>query len=198
MRRYAVTCCKDIVKVVKNLNALVYLRVSTEDQAEKGYSIQAQRTEGINKAIELGCSPENIHVFADEGVSGAILERPQLMAALDMIRKRDNNIRYFICYDSSRLSRNASHQLIIVDEIKKREVQLIFLKNSYQDNAEGRFQLTVMAAVDEYERARLKLRTEMGKRAKASQHKLTHNPGLYGYDFDPKTDTLSIVLVAIL
>lgn len=174
------------------MKALVYLRVSTEEQAEKGYSIQAQRTEGTSKAIELGCRPEDICIFGDEGISGAVLERPQLMAALDMLRKRDNDIRYFICYDSSRLSRNAAHQLIIIDEIKNRGVQLIFIKNSYQDNAEGRFQLTVMAAVDEYERARLRLRTEMGKRAKAEQHELTHNPGLYGYDFDPKTDTLSI------
>lgn len=180
------------MKVVKNLNALVYLRVSTEEQAEKGYSIQAQRTEGVNKAIELGCSPENIHVLGDEGVSGAVLERPQLMAALDMLKKGYNNIDFFVCYDSSRLSRNAAHQLIIIDEIKKCGTQLIFIKNSYQDNAEGRFQFTVMAAVDEYERARLKLRMEMGKRAKASQHELTHNPGLYGYDFDSKTDTLNI------
>lgn len=177
---------------MKNLNALVYLRVSTEEQAEKGYSIQAQRTEGVNKAVELGCSPEDIHVFGDEGVSGAVLERPQLMAALDMLKRERNNIDFFICYDSSRLSRNAAHQLIIVDEIKKNGTELIFIKNSYKDNAEGRFQLTVMAAVDEYERARLKLRMEMGKRAKASQHKLTHNPGLYGYNFDPVTDTLSI------
>ncbi|HYF84186.1 MAG TPA: recombinase family protein [Clostridia bacterium] len=154
--------------------------------------MQAQRTECVNKAIEMGCSIENIHIFGDDGISGAILERPQLMAALNMLKRRSNDIRFFICYDSSRLSRNAAHQLIIVDEIKKREVQLVFIKNNYQDNAEGRFQLTVMAAVDEYERARLRLRTEMGKRVKASQHKLTHNPGLYGYDFDPKTDTLSI------
>ncbi|MDD4504427.1 MAG: recombinase family protein [Clostridiaceae bacterium] len=174
------------------MNALVYLRVSTEEQAEKGYSIQAQRTEGVNKAIELGCSPENIYVFGDEGVSGAVLERPQLMAAFDMLKNGRKDIDFFICYDSSRLSRNAAHQLIIIDEIKRCGTQLIFIKNSYQDNAEGRFQLTVMAAVDEYERARLRLRMEMGKRVKASQHKLTHNPGLYGYNFDSKTDSLSI------
>ncbi len=148
--------------------------------------------EGMNKATALGCNPEDIYIFGDEGVSGAIFERPQLMTALDMLKKRDNNIKYFICYDGSRLSRNAAHQLIIIDEIKRSGAQLIFLKNNYEDNAEGRFQLTVMAAVDEYERARLKLRTEMGKRAKAVQHKLTHNPGLYGYDFDAKNDTLSI------
>jgi len=146
----------------------------------------------VNKAIELGCSPEEVHIFGDKGVSGAVMERPQLMAALDMLRNERNNIDFFICYDSSRLSRNAAHQLILIDEIKKNGTELIFIKNSYKDNAEGRFQLTVMAAVDEYERARLKLRMEMGKRAKANQHKLTHNPGLYGYNFDSITDTLII------
>lgn len=192
MKKHAFICWKDIAGVVKNLIALVYLRVSTEEQAEKGFSIQAQRIEGEKKAVELGCSPENIHIFSDEGISGAILERPQLMAALNMLKTEKEEVKFFICYDSSRLSRNAAHQLILIDEIKKCKAQLVFLKNSYQDNAEGRFQLTVMAAVDEYERARLKLRTEMGKRVKASQHKLTHNPGLYGYDFDPITDKLII------
>ncbi|HPL53320.1 MAG TPA: recombinase family protein [Bacillota bacterium] len=177
---------------MKDLNALVYLRVSTEEQAGKGYSIPAQRMEGMNRAVELGCSPEDIYIFSDEGVSGAVLERPQLMAALDMLKKKYYNIGFFICYDSSRLSRNAAHQLIIIDEIKKSGAKLIFIRNNYQDNAEGRFQLTVMAAVDEYERARLRLRTEMGKIAKAAQNKLTHNPGIYGYNFNPKTDTLNV------
>lgn len=190
MKGYAGIYCKDIMRVVSIMKALVYLRVSTEEQAEKGYSLKVQKLEGMNKAVEMGCSPEDIYIFSDEGVSGAILERPQLMAALDLLKKR--NTEYFICYDGSRLSRNAAHQLILIDQIKKSGAKLIFLKNIYQDNAEGRFQLTVMAAVDEYERARLKLRTEMGKRAKAAQHELTHNPGLYGYDFDPKTDTLNI------
>ena len=192
MRRRAAICCKDIARVVKNLKALIYLRVSTEEQAVKGYSIQAQRSESIKKALEIGCSMENMEFFSDEGISGAILERPQLMAALNKLKKERDSEKLFICYDSSRLSRNASHQLILIDEIKRCNARLIFLKNSYQDNAEGRFQLTVMAAVDEYERARLKLRTEMGKRAKAIQHKLTHNPGLYGYSFDPIKDELSI------
>ncbi|HQA66258.1 MAG TPA: recombinase family protein [Bacillota bacterium] len=45
--------------------ALVYLRVSTEEQAERGYSIQVQRDEGLKKAVELGCSPESIYIFND-------------------------------------------------------------------------------------------------------------------------------------
>ncbi len=49
-----------------------------------------------------------------------------------------------------------------------------------------------MAAVDEYERARLRIRTELGKRTKAKQKQLTHNPGLYGYIFNKETDLLTI------
>ncbi|MGE5677789.1 MAG: recombinase family protein [Pseudomonadota bacterium] len=154
--------------------------------------MEVQKNEGVQKAVELGCNPSDISIFSDEGVSGAILERPRLMAALSLLKQSQEARKYFICYDSSRLSRNAAHQLIIIDEIKKCQARLVFLKNNYEDNAEGRFQLTVMAAVDEYERARLKLRTEMGKRAKAGRHMLTHNPGLYGYNFDPITDKLKI------
>lgn len=173
------------------MKAVTYVRVSTEEQAEKGYSIQAQKEECSKKAVELGCDKNNIIEFADEGISGSILERPSLMAALNLIRN-DGEIKYFICLDSSRLSRNVSHQLIIVDEIKKSGVQLVFIKTSYDDTPEGRFQLTVMSAVDEYERARFRFRTELGKRAKANKKLLTHSPGLYGYEYNKEDDTLSI------
>ncbi len=173
------------------MRAAIYLRVSTEEQAERGFSIQAQREECTNKARELGCGASDIQEYRDEGISGSILERPGLIAALDTV-KNDKDIIYFICLDSSRLSRNVSHQLIIVDEIKKSGTQLIFIKTSYEDSPEGRFQLTVMSAVDEYERARFRFRSELGKRAKANKRMLTHSPGLYGYDFDKETDTLSI------
>lgn len=168
--------------------AIIYLRVSTEEQAEKGFSLQAQREECITKANELNCF-ENL-IYCDEGVSGSILERPMLLNALEALKQYD--IDYFICYDSSRLSRNVSHQLILIDNIKKCGAKLIFIRSNYEDTAEGRFQLTIMAAVDEYERARIKIRTELGKRTKANQKLLTHNPNIYGYLFDKKTDTLTI------
>lgn len=168
--------------------AIIYIRVSTEEQVERGFSIQAQKYECINKAKGLDC--QEIKVFSDEGISGSILERPGLMDAFT--RLYDKDITYFICLDSSRLSRNTAHQLIITDQIKKCDCSLVFVKNSYEDSPEGRFHLTVMSAVDEYERARFQLRSELGKRAKAAQGKLTHSPNLYGYDFDKETDTLSI------
>jgi site-specific DNA recombinase len=168
--------------------AIIYLRVSTEEQAEKGFSLQAQREECLQKLKELNC--DEMLEFCDEGVSGSILERPMLLNALETMKQC--TIEYFICYDPSRLSRNVSHQLILIDNIKKFGAKLIFVRSSYEDTAEGRFQLTIMAAVDEYERARLKIRTELGKRTKANQKLLTHNPNIYGYKFDMQSDTLHI------
>jgi site-specific DNA recombinase len=173
------------------MKAIIYVRVSTEEQAERGFSIQAQKEECTKKAIELGCDEGCILIFADEGISGSILERPALISALSLL-KTDDEVKFFICLDSSRLSRNVSHQLIIVDEIKKSQTQLIFIKTSYDDTPEGRFQLTVMSAVDEYERARFRFRTELGKRTKASKKLLTHSPGLYGYNYNKDTDLLSV------
>lgn len=168
--------------------AIIYLRVSTEEQAERGFSIQAQREECMKKAQELGCY--DVKEYLDEGISGSILERPMLINALDDMKY--SKIDFFISFDSSRLSRNVSHQLILIDTIKKYGVKLVFVRTSYEDTAEGRFQITIMAAVDEYERAKLKIRTELGKRTKAKQKLLTHNPGLYGYIFNKDTDLLTI------
>jgi len=169
--------------------ALIYLRVSTEEQAERGYSIAAQREECRAKAQELGAT--EITEFVDEGVSGSILERPALVAALEKLKA--GGIRWFICLDTSRLSRSVAHQLLLIDEIKKAGAELIFVNSKFTDTPEDRFHLTVLSAVDEYERARTRLRSLIGKRAKAKAGKLTHSPGLYGYEFDKETDTLHII-----
>lgn len=167
--------------------ALIYLRVSTEDQAEHGYSIAAQREECLVKARELGAS--GTVEFVDEGVSGSVLERPALVAALERLRKGD--VKWFICLDTSRLSRSVAHQLLLVDEIRKAGTELVFVNARFSDTPEDRFHLTVLGAVDEYERARTRLRSIIGKRAKAKAGRLTHSPGLYGYRFDKETDTLN-------
>lgn len=167
--------------------ALIYLRVSTEDQAEHGYSIAAQREECLAKARELGAS--SVLEFADEGVSGSILERPALVRALE--RLRAGGVKWFICLDTSRLSRSVAHQLLLVDEIRKAGAELVFVNARFSDTPEDRFHLTVLGAVDEYERARTRLRSLIGKRAKAKAGRLTHSPGLYGYRFDKETDTLN-------
>ncbi|MHB1956024.1 MAG: recombinase family protein, partial [Sulfobacillus sp.] len=60
------------------MNAGIYLRVSSEDQAQHGYSLMAQRDSCVAKARALGAV--EVSEFADEGVPGTLLDRPGLGA----------------------------------------------------------------------------------------------------------------------
>ncbi|MDA8345948.1 MAG: recombinase family protein [Thermaerobacter sp.] len=58
------------------MEAAIYLRVSSDDQAQHGYSIAAQRKECRERALKMGA--DEIVEFSDEGVSASILDRPDL------------------------------------------------------------------------------------------------------------------------
>ena len=170
--------------------AAIYIRVSTDEQATSGFSLYGQRDECKKKAMEVGA--EEILEFADEGISGSVLERPGLIAALARIRA--GGVGWFISYDGSRVSRDLIHQLSILKEIDKSGTKIVFVNGSYSnDTPEDQLSFTIHGAVAQYERVKLRLRSLLGKKAKATQGKLTHSPGLYGYHFDKETDLLSII-----
>ncbi|MCL6557565.1 MAG: recombinase family protein, partial [Firmicutes bacterium] len=73
--------------------AVVYIRVSTEDQAREGYSLEVQEERCRQRARDLGC--DRVEVYSDD-VTGEILNRPALMAVLDRIKQ--GGVEYFICY----------------------------------------------------------------------------------------------------
>lgn len=56
------------------MNVAIYARVSTTQQAEKGYSLETQIEACKKKAMEMGAT--SIKEYIDDGYSGAYLERP--------------------------------------------------------------------------------------------------------------------------
>lgn len=80
-----------------------YIRVSTEEQAREGFSLDNQR-----KNIAEFCNYkgwELLDIFADEGISGAGMnERIGLLKALKLIQNK--KIDYLVVWKLSRLSRN--------------------------------------------------------------------------------------------
>lgn len=170
------------------MRAITYVRVSTEDQAKHGYSIEAQREACRKKAEDLGAII--VEDFGDEGVSGSILNRPGLDDAL--ARLKETRASFFICMDPDRLARNLAHQLIITDDIEKTGAKLIFVNMDFQNTPEGRLFYAMRGAISEYEKEKIKERSRRGKIQKAKQGKLTHNPRIYGYDYDKESSTLSV------
>jgi DNA invertase Pin-like site-specific DNA recombinase len=118
-------------------NYIGYARVSTEEQNE-GRQIEAFREYGkpIAKTFTDKCSGKNTN-------------RPYLKSMLEYVREGD----VVVVSDFSRLARSTKDMLRIVDELSEKGVALVSIKENLDtDTPQGRFMLTVFAALSELER----------------------------------------------
>lgn len=158
----------------------IYARVSTEDQAKTGYSLQDQASQCRKKLLSLGLS--NIQEYIDDGYSGEFLDRPALSRLRDDLRAK--RIKMVIVYDPDRLSRNLTNQLIIADEIEKYGAKLDFITGSYDASPEGRLFFSMRGAIAEFEKEKIRERSLRGKRAKVMSGKPLFGKEPYGYSCD--------------
>lgn len=170
--------------------ALVYVRVSTEDQAVRGNSIAAQVEDCTARALALGYREQDVLLFKDEGYSGDDPERPGFMKLREAIRQRGGDI--VIIYDPDRLARNLAQQLVITDEITAAGLKLEFVNFEWKNTAEGRLFYSLRGAIAEYEKAKIKERTVRGRLQKAKTGRLNGDPRVYGYTFNAETDTVDL------
>ena len=124
-----------------------YARVSTMEQNE---ARQLHSFEGYTEKIKK--------VFIDK-LSGKNTDRPQLQAMLSYVREGD----VVVVSDFSRLARSTRDMLQIVQELTDKKVGLISLKENVDtDTPQGRFMLTVFAALAELERETILQRQREG------------------------------------
>ncbi len=168
--------------------AAIYIRVSTEDQVQHGYSLAEQKSACTKRAKEL--QADEIKVFADEGVSGAVLYRPGLEALREAVQS--GQVDCIIVRDPDRLSRKLAHQLLLTEEFEKAGVKLEFLDFDWKDTPEGRLFYSIKGAVAEYEREKIKERMVRGKFQKAQQGGIPTGFYVYGYTYEKETGQVSI------
>lgn len=162
--------------------------MSTEEQAEDGYSLAEQKEACARRAKELGAV--SIEVYADEGVSGATLDRPGLSALRRDVRC--GQIDLIVCRDPDRLSRRLAHQLLLTEEFERAGVRLEFISFEWRDTPEGRLFYAVRGAIAEYEREKIRERTTLGRLQKARQGGIPVGFDVYGYAYDPETGRVKI------
>src|SRR4051812_39565245 len=131
--------------------AIGYVRVSTQEQATEGVSLDAQR-----QKLKTYCKSNGIRLvdtIADEGLSGSTLERPGLQAALRMIRRGRANT--LIVAKLDRLSRSLRDVCTLVSDYFIDEnyhlLSVCGLVNTH--SAAGRMLLMNLANYNEFERA---------------------------------------------
>jgi len=159
---------------------VLYARVSTEEQAISGYSIQAQVKSCRDRYA--GMDIKDVTEYIDDGYSGEFIERP----ALDQLRSdiRAKKISRIMIYDPDRMSRNLTVQLIVADEIEKADIDLLFVTGDYDCSPEGKLFFNMKGAISAYEKAKIRERTMSGKRSKARDGKLILNDHALGYDYN--------------
>lgn len=168
------------------MKAAVYIRVSTEDQARRGYSLNEQRNSCEAKALELGA--QEVYVFADEGVSGGKIDRPGLNQLREYIRIE--KVAFLVVRDPDRLSRRLSHQLLLTDELEKFGVELHFLDFNWQDTPDGRLFYAIRGAIAEYEKEKIRERMLRGRLQKARQGGIPIGFNVYGYVYQSEPGTV--------
>lgn len=117
---------------------IAYVRVSTEEQNESR-QLEALEKRGIDK-------------WFTEKISAKDMNRPQLNAMLDYVREGDT----VYIHDFSRLARSTKDLLAIVELLQKKQVDLVSNKENLDTSTPtGKLMLTMIAAINEFERQNL-------------------------------------------
>jgi site-specific DNA recombinase len=167
--------------------AVLYARVSTEEQAEEGYSLPEQvrdleRYAAANGYAVLGDPIE------DDGYSGRTMNRPGLARVRELAE--DGAFDVLLVAKWNRLFRRGAYQDLFVAEMKLAGVDVVSLDGQKNDTAAGRLFNRMMADFSEYQRDDLLETMQRGKRGRARAGKVV--PGRYvpyGFDYDRDAGT---------
>lgn len=160
----------------------IYARVSTQEQALEGYSIDEQ-IERLKKFCEAQ-GRSDIKSYIDGGYTGANMDRPSLKALIEDVRK--GQIDKVVVYKLDRLSRSQKDTLHLIEDV--------FIKNGaeFESMSErfdtgssfGRAIIGILSVFAQLEREQIKERMSMGKEGRAKEgrwHGGGYTPA--GYDY---------------
>jgi len=163
------------------LRAAIYARVSSKQQADA--NTIASQLEALKARVEAdGLRLEPELCFTDEGYSGSTLLRPALERLRDQAAAGTFDRLYV--HSPDRLSRSYPYQVLLVDELQRTGVQIVFLNHDIGQSPEENLLLQVQGMVAEYERAKILERSRRGKRHAAKAGAVNVLCGApYGYRY---------------
>ncbi len=149
------------------MRAIVYVRVSTDDQAESKAGLNAQLDACRAHAIRVGA--ELVGPFADPGISGAapLDARPGLIEALAQIRAED----FLLVAKRDRLGRDPLVVIMIEAAVKRQGGRVVSAagEGTQDDSPTSVLMRRIIDAFSEYERLLIKARTRAALLAKRSR-----------------------------
>jgi site-specific DNA recombinase len=169
--------------------AILYARVSTDEQARRGYSM-AQQLEALREhAVREGY--EIVEEVTDPGQSGASLERPGMDHVRDLVAAE--RVSVVLAQDRDRFAREPAYHYLLKKEFEERGCKLRALNDHGGDSPEGELTDGILDQLAKYERAKIAERTRRGKLRRAKEGKVvaTHTPN-YGFEYNEARDNYMV------
>ena len=172
-----------------NKIAAIYIRVSTDAQAEEGYSIDAQKEQLSAYCISKGI--KNYKFYIDGGWSGSNIDRPEMQNLIKDVK--DDKISHVIVYKLDRLSRSQKDTLYLIEDVfNPHDVDFVSLNESMDTSTPiGRLMLGILSAFAQLERENIRMRTRMGMKERVKSGLWMGGGRVpYGYDYDKEQGIL--------
>ncbi len=163
----------------KSVRVAIYTRVSTEDQAKEGFSLDAQldKLKSYCKARDWDVGGE----YIDDGYSGRYIKRPAYKKMMSEMEKWDA----LLVIKMDRIHRNSKNFMLMMEELKKNEKEFVSMTESLDTStAMGRFVMDIIQRIAQLESEQIGERVYVGMEQKAKV-----NGGIlgfnipYGYDY---------------
>jgi site-specific DNA recombinase len=164
----------------------IYARVSSEQQAQQA-TIESQVAALKERVLAEGHVLLPQDIYLDDGYSGSTLVRP----ALERLRDRvaDGAIERLYVHSPDRLARKYAYQVLLLDELRKYGVSVMFLNGPAGNTAEDELLVQVQGMIAEYERAKILERSRRGKIHRARQGQVSPlGTAPYGFVYLKKRD----------
>ena len=168
-----------------HIRLALYARVSTDAQAEEGYSIDFQKEKLTAYAKAMPTTPESIDYYIDDGYSGGSLERPQMQRMI--IDAEKNNITHVIVYKLDRLSRSQKDTLHLIEDVFiPNNIAFISISESFNTATPfGRAVIGILSVFAQLERENIYERTRNGMQKRVEDgYWMGGGMVPFGYDYD--------------
>jgi site-specific DNA recombinase len=165
--------------------AILYARVSTEEQARTGFSL-AQQIETLREyATREGYKV--LEEVTDPGQSGASLERPGMDRVRDLVAA--GGVSVVLAQDRDRFSREPAYHYLLKREFEEHGCNIRALNDKGDDSPEGELTDGILDQLAKYERAKMAERTRRGKLKKVREGRILANkcPD-YGFKYNATRD----------
>jgi site-specific DNA recombinase len=168
--------------------AILYARVSTDEQARSGYSL-AQQLEALREyAAREGY--EVLEEVMDPGQSGASLARPGMDRVRDLVAA--GGVSVVLAQDRDRFAREPAYHYLLRREFEEHGCSLRALNDRGDDSPEGELTDGILDQLAKFERAKLAERSRRGKIRKAKEGHVGVTTPKYGFRYNEAKDGLIV------